>query len=92
MAPILFCLYTGDIPTTRSKLFLYVDDLAVLFQSVTFPDAEKVLKEDLKTIFDYYVSWRLKPNPSKTVFHLNKKEADRPPLVKVNGVALAHDK
>ena len=95
LAPTLFCLYIGDLPTTRSKLFLYADDLAVLFQSVTFPDAEKLLEEDLKILFDYYVLRRLKPNPSKTVvtvYHLNNKEADRSSLVKVNGVALVHDK
>ena len=63
---------------------------------MTFDEAEKVLEEDLKIINIYYTSWRLKPNPSKTVisvFHLNNKDAcSRSPVVKFNNVELVHEK
>ena len=95
LAPLLFCLYTSDMPKTRCKLFLYADDLAVVFQTENFCEAEKVLEDELKIINEYYTSRRLIPNPSKTVvsvFHLNNKEANRSPVIKFNDVVLVHEK
>lgn len=95
IAPLLFNLYISDIPHTASKLFQYADDLAIVYQCKTFEEAEVCLENDLKIVFDYYTSWRLKPNPSKTVistFHLNNKEANRVPIVKFNDVQLTYDK
>ena len=66
----------------------------IVYQSKTFEEAEKVLEKDVKTIFDYYVSWRLKPNFTKTVvsaFHLNSKKAKRAPLIKVSNELLMFD-
>ena len=80
------------MPKTTSKLFLMIYPL--FYQSKTFEEAKKVLEKDVKTIFDYYVSWRLKPNSTKTVvsaFHLNNREAKRAALIKVNNELLAFD-
>ena len=65
LAPLLFNVYTSDIPVTKSRLLLYADDLAIVYQCSTFEEAEKVLEEDLKVVFNNYNSWRLKPNSSK---------------------------
>ena len=84
LAPMLFNIYTHDIPSTMSQPFLYADDLALLIQCKSFQEAETILNEDLKVIISYYSSWRLKVNPSKSivsVFHLNNREATRSPNV-----------
>jgi hypothetical protein len=96
LAPILFNLYISDIPLTlvKSRMFMYADDLAVAYQGKSFEEGQKVLESDINVIFNYYISWRLKPNPSKTVvsaFHLNNAEANRSLIVYHNGIQLNFD-
>ena len=83
------------MPKTSSRLFLYADDLAIVYQCSTFEEAEKVLEQDLKIVFNYYKSYRLKLNSSKTVistFHLkNNREARRILVVRVNNEIVSFD-
>lgn len=91
----LFCLYTSDILKTRSRIFMYADDIAIAFQAKTFEDIEKVLRADLVKLSFYFAKWRLKPNASKTVscvFHLNNREANRHLKIKFNGKKAKCDK
>lgn len=80
LAPLLFNIYTSDIPQTSSRQFAYADDLALAFQAKSFEEGEAALTTDLKSIGDYYSKWRLCPNPSKTevaAFHLTNCLADQ---------------
>ena len=92
--PILFNIYTRDLPTTRCKYFIYADDLVICYQAKSFDEIEKILEEDLKVIREYYTSWRLKMNAEKTTtcfFHLNNSEAKRSPRIVLDSVVLNHD-
>ena len=94
LAPMLFNIYTFDLPKMSSKAFLYADDLALLFQCHSFDEAESILNKDLCALSDYYYSWRLKINPTKSVistFHLNNREANRCPKVVFGGLELKYD-
>ena len=61
--------------------------MVIVYQCELFDEAGKVLEDVLQLIFKYYVLWKLKSNLTKTVisaFHLNNKEANRSPIVKIN--------
>ncbi|KAF0699141.1 Uncharacterized protein FWK35_00035076, partial [Aphis craccivora] len=80
LGPLLFNLYTKDLPSTYSKKFIYADDIALASQSTSFEGLEEPLTNDLSKLDSYFKRWRLKPNPTKTevtVFHLNNKKASQ---------------
>ena len=59
--------------------FIYADDLVLAIQCEIMKDGELTLENDLKIMNDYYTSWRLRLNPSKTevsAFHLKNKLAN----------------
>ena len=80
MAPLLFNIYTYDLPSMISRKFAYADDLALLHSSGNWKDLEGTLSQDMSTLSAYLQTWRLKLSHTKTVttaFHLNNREAKR---------------
>ena len=91
LAPTLFNLYTNDLPVTRSRRFIYADDICCALQAETFSEIECTLTADLAK---YCQLWRLKPSTSKTVssvFHLHNNRSSRELNVHMNGQRLKHD-
>ena len=77
LAPLLFNIYTHDLPSMISKKFAYADDLALLHSSGNWKDLEGTLCQDMSTLSPYLQTWRLKLSHTKTVtaaFHLNNRE------------------
>ena len=73
LAPLLFNIYTYDLPSMISRKFAYVDDLALL-HSGNWKDLEGTLSQDMFRLSAYLQTWRLKLSHTKTVtpvFHLN---------------------
>ena len=73
LAPLLFNLYTSDLPKTQSKKYIYADDIALMISGKTFGPIEQSLSEDLDNMSRYFSNWRLKIKTGKTVctsFHL----------------------
>ena len=94
LAPLLFNVYTADIPTTLSRKFIYADDIALAVQRKDFRPAETTLTSDLTTLNNYFRTWKLKPNPTKTevaCFHLNNQLANYKLNVLFDGVPLKHN-
>ena len=80
LAPLLFNIYTYDLPSMISSKFAYADDLALLHSSGNWKDLEGTLSQDMSTLSAYLQTWRLKLSHTKTVttaFHLNNREAKR---------------
>ena len=80
LAPLLFNIYTYDLPSMIFRKFAYVDDLALLHSSGNWKDLEGTLSQDMFTLSAYLQTWRLKLSHTKTVtaaFHLNNREANR---------------
>ena len=78
LAPLLFNIYTYDLPSMISRKFAYADDLALLHSSGNWKDLEGTLSQDMSTLSGYLQIWRLKRSHTKTVmaaFHLNNQEA-----------------
>ena len=83
-----FNIYTGDLPHTRSKKYIYADDIALMISDKSFTPIEHSLSEDLDTMSSYFDNWRLKLNLGKTVcssFHLAHRLADYQLKVRCNG-------
>ena len=79
-APLLFDIYTYDLPSMISRNFAYADDLALLHYSGYCKDLEGTLSQDMSTLSSYLQTWRLKLSHTKTVtaaFHLDNREAKR---------------
>ena len=80
LAPLLFNIYTYDLPSMISRKFAYADDLALLHSSGNWKDLEGTLSQDMSTLSAYLQTWRLKLSHTKMVtaaFHLNNREAKR---------------
>ena len=80
LAPLLFNIYTYDLPSMISRKFAYADDLALLHSSGNWKDLDGTLIQDMSTLSAYLQTWRLKLSHTKTVttaFHLNNREAKR---------------
>ena len=81
LAPLLFNIYTYDLPSMISRKFSYADDLALLHSFGNWKDLEGTLiSQDMSTLSAYLQTWRLKLSHTKTVtavFHLNNQEAKR---------------
>ena len=88
LAPLLFNIYTYDLPSIISRKFSYADDLALLHFSGKWKDLEGTLSQDVSTLSPYLQTWRLKLSHTKTVtaaFHLNNRETKRELKVYNNG-------
>ena len=80
LVPLLFNIYTYDVPSITSKKFAYADDLAVLHTAGDWKELERTLSQDMTTLSKYLQTWRLKLSHTKTVmaaFHLHNREAKR---------------
>lgn len=94
LSPLLFNLYTSDLPATRARKFMYADDLALAVQHNEFEEIERTLAADLSTMDSYFKKWRLCLNPLKTevsCFHLNNHQKSRVLHVNLNGNLLKHN-
>lgn len=95
LSPLLFNIYTSDIPSTTSRKFMYADDIALTTQSSSLCTAVNVLSHDLEILNGYFKKWGLQPNPNKTevsTFHLNNREADLQLNIQFEGIRLKHNK
>jgi len=74
LAPVLFNLYSVDLPVTRGRKFIYADDIYLAIEGQYFSELEWSLSSDMARMSHCCRQWRLKPSASKTissVFHLH---------------------
>ena len=57
LAPLLFNIYTYDLPSMISRKFTYTDDLALLHSSGNWKDLEGTLSQDMSTLSAYLRTW-----------------------------------
>ena len=93
LAPLLFNIYTYDLPSTISQKYAYADDLALMHTSKDWKTLEGPLSQDTTTLSAYLQTRRLKLSHTKTVttaFHLNNREAKRELKIFNNGKLLPY--
>ena len=91
LAPLLFNIYSYNLPSMIFRKFAYADDLALLHSSENWKDLEGTLNQDMSTLSVYFQTWRLKLSHTKMVmaaFHLNNREAKHELKVHNNGKLL----
>jgi len=91
LAPLLFNIYTSNLPATISRKYAYADDLAIMHAEGDWQAVEGALNKVMETLGEYLQSWKLKLRITKTVsavFHLNNKEAKRELKVNFNNETL----
>ena len=92
LAPLLFNVYTYDLPSMISRKFAYADDLALLHSSGNWKDLEGTLSQDMSTLSAYLQTCRLKLSHTKTMmaaFHFNNRETKHELKVYNNGRLLS---
>lgn len=79
LAPMLFNIYTADLPCTTAKKYIYAEDIAIMHCSTDIKAIETTLSIDLNKLNCYFKDWRLKLSFAKTVssiFHLANRLAN----------------
>ena len=89
LGPVLYLLYTADLPTTdKVTTSTFADDTAIMFSHINPQTASRELQEHLDKIANWLRIWRIKVNETKSThitFTLNKRTC---PLVKLNNVTI----
>jgi len=78
LAPLLFNIYSSDLPTTVPRKYAYADDLAIMHADGAWQAVEAVLSKDMATIGEYLQICDLMVSTTKAVsgvFQHNYKEA-----------------
>ena len=86
LGPLLYLLFTADIPTTpNTTIATFADDTAILAASEDPPRASLYLQTHLDLLQDWLRTWRIKVNEAKSahVTFTNRK-TDCPPVT-ING-------
>lgn len=80
LSPILFTIYTADIPKIpHIQLALFADDTALYTQSWRTDTITRRLTDAVSRLHTYFAKWRLKVNPSKTDAIIFTKRRPHPP-------------
>lgn len=79
LGPLLFCVYTSDLPLIiSSKVSIYADDTKLYVNPIV---NQHVLQHDLDTILKWSLEWLLPLNIEKcVVLHIGKNNPSRHPL------------
>lgn len=68
LGPILYLIYTADLPTTQNVLTAtFADDTAILASHENPQMASQILQTNLDKIQQWLTKWRIKPNEAKSV-------------------------
>ena len=89
LGPLLFLIYTNDLPNVSELLdiYLFADDINIYYESKTLDDIEKTLNEELNKLFIWLNVNRLSLNIDKTnyiIFHPYNKPMKDHITIKIN--------
>ena len=86
LGPLLYNIYTNDIPiANNTHLAIYADDTAIT-SSWNPTQATKYLQAHLDKILEYFQTWKLIINPAKTqAITFSRKKLDLSKQIQING-------
>lgn len=89
MGPILYLLYTADLPICGNVITgTFADDTAIMASAVTPNQASLNLQNSLDKISAWLIDWRIKANETKSVQVTFTTRRQTCPPVMLNGVQL----
>ncbi|KAK9870216.1 hypothetical protein WA026_006301 [Henosepilachna vigintioctopunctata] len=95
VGPLLYNIYTADIPTPdKCKLAQFADNTELYISRRMKSAVQKGLQEDLQRIRKYFETWKIKVNPNNTVgvYFDHRNRERKPPEVIYNGHPIAWEK
>lgn len=86
LGPLLFNIYTADIPPPkRAEIAQFADDTMLYYSSRNLSALDKALTDDLRRITKWYNKWRIKINEQKAqAIHFTHRQK-RPDEIPING-------
>ncbi|KAH8275065.1 hypothetical protein KR018_005720, partial [Drosophila ironensis] len=68
LGPVLYTLYTADMPVTNNcTIATYADDTSILATSSCRDEASQLLQSELNIIASWFLRWKIKINSLKSV-------------------------
>lgn len=68
LSPLLFNLYTADLPTSKKiNTAQFADDTALFISDTTLTDIRNKMQQHLNLIENWSNTWKIKLNPSKSI-------------------------
>ena len=89
LGPILFLIYTNDLPdSTKFKVRLFADDTAIYLAVSSLKDAQ-ILQQDLDHLNNWELEWDMEFNPGKgVVIHITRHRTPIPSQYLLHGQVL----
>lgn len=89
LGPLLYLIFTADLPTTDETLTsTFADDTAVLASHEDPLEASHMLQFSLDKIQNWLSKWRIKANETKSVHITFTTKRNSCPIVKLNNIEL----
>lgn len=86
LGPVLYLIYTADLPTTRNTvLATFADDTVIMASHHDPIVASRHLQNHLRKIEDWIKTWRIRVNPQKSVQVTFTTRRGSCPPVQLNG-------
>jgi len=94
LGPLLFIIYTNDLPNILDKLscIMFADDTTLYTSSSNIDDLYKVVNTEINLLDDWFRANRLSLNAGKTnhiLFHRYKHSNDPKHILKINGETIS---
>lgn len=86
LGPLLYLLFTADLPTTRhTTIATFADDTAIMASHINHTSASKYLQEHLNDLQIWFDKWRIKANETKSNHVTFTMRRETCPPVLLNG-------
>jgi hypothetical protein len=89
LSPLLYNIYTSDIPSSNNVLLAsYADDIAILASTPDFTETSIILQNHVYHLEKWLTKWRIKINTTKTVHSTFTLRRSTCPSIFLNNTAI----